>query len=92
MSEFYKGQAVREVKTGRRWYITATYPRSVTVQKMPLRNTEEPWGGREKAFKREEISPDDQHHKRKACQKAAFMVYGLLAIRRVQEVLFGRVL
>ena len=60
MNQFYKGQPVREKATGKRWWVTATYPRSVTAQRTRLQNSMEPWGGIERVFKREEIAEDEK--------------------------------
>lgn len=61
MSEFRKGQAVREKATGKRWWITATYPRSVTAQhNFPKEETQvSGFGTAERVFKRDEIRAED---------------------------------
>lgn len=57
----YKGQAVREVRTGRKWYVTGVYHpergASITVQQNPLKAFQ---NGRrsyasEHVFRREEV-------------------------------------
>lgn len=56
MTHFYRGQRVVETATGKIWYVTAVYPRSVTVQhNRPEHGVNLPSGPTERVFKREEL-------------------------------------
>lgn len=63
MKPFYAGQAVREIATGKVWYVTHVFSKSLLVQQTSPRNMDfhnATGGYSERAIRREAVEPCEE--------------------------------